>query len=65
MPVECFYLRFGGFTNYLWFRDFLNHWQGDLGNMVVLRSIDHGLSERLQEQLAVGESKLARVMGPK
>jgi hypothetical protein len=65
VPVECFYLRFGDFTNYLWFRDFLNHWQGDLGNMVVLRSIDHGLSERLQEQLALRESKLARVMGPK
>ena len=48
VPVECFYLRFGSFTNYLWFRDFLDHWQGDLGNMIVLRSIDRGAGERFR-----------------
>ncbi len=64
VPVECFYVRFGSFTNYLWFRDFLNKWQGDLGNMVVLRSIDRGTGGRLQQQLALRETKLARVMGP-
>lgn len=65
VPIECFYVRFGSFTNYLWFRDFLNHWQGDLGNMIVLRSINHGLGDRLQTQIALRESKLARVMGPR
>jgi hypothetical protein len=64
VPQECFYLRFGNFTNYLWFRDFMRHWQGDLGNMVVLKSVNHGNSDRFQQQIAVGESKIARVMGP-
>jgi hypothetical protein len=64
VPQECFYLRFGNFPNYLWFRDFLRHWQGDLGNMIVMQSIDYNNSERFQQQIAVGESKLARVMGP-
>ncbi|MEX0642751.1 MAG: hypothetical protein WD468_08630 [Pirellulales bacterium] len=64
VPSECFYLRFGNFPNYLWFRDFLNQSQGDLGNMIVLKAIDHGNSNRLQQQLAVGESAIARVMGP-
>jgi hypothetical protein len=64
VPHECFYLRFGNFPNYLWFRDFLRKWQGDLGNMLVERSIDRQTSERFQQQIAVGESKLARVMGP-
>lgn len=64
VPHECFYVRFGSFTNYLWFRDFLRHWQGDLGNMIVLRSIDRGLGERLQQQIAIRESKLSRIMGP-
>ena len=64
VPRECFYMRFGNFPNYLWFRDFLRHWQGDLGNMIVMQSIDHNNSERFQQQIAVGESKLARVMGP-
>ncbi|HWL75306.1 MAG TPA: hypothetical protein VNQ74_15665, partial [Burkholderiaceae bacterium] len=64
VPQECFYLRFGNFPNYLWFRDFLRHWQGDLGNMIVMQSVDYDNSERFQRQIAVGESKLARVMGP-
>ena len=63
VPAECFYLRFGNFTNYLWFRDFLKQSRGELGNMVVLESIDYGNSNRLQQQLAVGESSTARVMG--
>lgn len=64
VPQECFYMRFGNFTNYLWYRDFMRHWQGDIGNMVVVESVDRNISERFQQQIAVGESKLARVMGP-
>jgi hypothetical protein len=64
VPHECFYARFGNYTNYLWFRDFLRHWQGDLGNMVVLRSIDRGLNDRLQEQIAIRDTQIARIMGP-
>jgi hypothetical protein len=65
VPHECFYLRFGNFSNYLWFRDFVRHWQGDLGNMIVLQSVSHNNSERFQRQIAVGETKIARVMGPR
>jgi hypothetical protein len=64
VPHECFYLRFGNFPNYLWFRDFMRHWQGDLANMLIQKSVNHNVSERFQRQIAVGESRLARVMGP-
>ena len=64
VPQECLYLRFGNFNNYLWYRDFLRHWQNDLGNMVVLRSINRQTRERLQAQLAITESEMARIMGP-
>jgi hypothetical protein len=64
VPRECFYMRFGNFPNYLWFRDFMRHWQGDLANMLVMQSVDHDNSERFQRQIAVGESKIARIMGP-
>src|SRR3954453_5339543 len=57
-------MRFGNFPNYLWYRDFMRHWQGDLGNMLVNQSVDHNNSERFQQQIAVGETKIARVMGP-
>jgi hypothetical protein len=65
VPAECFYERFGSFTNYLWYRDFYRKWQNDLGNMVVLRSISRATRDRLQTQLAIGESEVARVMGPR
>ncbi|MEX0612770.1 MAG: hypothetical protein WD229_11685, partial [Pirellulales bacterium] len=64
VPHECFYMRFGNFPNYLWFRDFMRHWQGDLTNMVVMQSVDHDNSERFQQQIAIGETKLSRIMGP-
>jgi len=64
VPAECFYERFGNFTNYLWYRDFFRYWKNDLGNMVSLRSISRATRERLQAQLAIGESETARVMGP-
>jgi hypothetical protein len=64
VPQECFYMRFGNFPNYLWFRDFMRHWQGDLANMLVQQSVNYHGSDRFQQQIAVGESKLARVMGP-
>lgn len=64
VPYECFYMRFGNFPNYLWYRDFMRHWQGDIGNMVVVESVDRNISQRFQQQIAVGESKIGRIMGP-
>lgn len=65
VPAECFYERFGSFENYLWYRDFFRHWKNDLGNMVSLRSINRSTRDRLQAQLSIGESDVARVMGPR
>jgi hypothetical protein len=65
VPAECFYERFGSFNNYLWYRDFFRHWKNDLGNMISLRSINRATRDRLQQQLAIGESEMARVMGPR
>jgi len=64
VPQECFYLRFGTFTNYLWFRDLNAKWQGDLKNMILRRGIDRGASRRIQQQLSLRETLLAKVLGP-
>ncbi len=64
VPEECFYVRFGTFSNYLWFRDFLGRWKGDLGNMLLLRSIRRSSSDQISGMLALRESKLSEVFGP-
>ena len=64
VPAECFYLRFGSFTNYLWFRDLNKKWQGDLGNMLLQRGIKRGASDRIQQQLSLQENALAKILGP-
>jgi hypothetical protein len=64
VPVECFYVRFGTFTNYLWFRDLNRKWQGDLGNMISRRSIDRPADDRVERQLSLRESGLAKILGP-
>jgi hypothetical protein len=64
VPVECFYLRFGNFTNYLWFRDLNKKWQGDLGNMLLRRGVDRAATKRLEQQLSLRENALAAFLGP-
>lgn len=64
VPDEAFYLRFGTFTNYLWFRDLNKKWQGDLGNMLLRRGIDRASTKRLEQQLSLRENALAKVLGP-
>lgn len=64
VPEECFYVRFGTFTNYQWFRKFLARWRGDLGNMLTLRSIQREGSDRISQMLGLRESKLSSVLGP-
>ncbi len=64
VPAECFYIRFGSFSNYWWFRELNKKWQGDLGNMLLRRGIKRGAGERIQQQLSLRENALAKILGP-
>ncbi|MEQ8836297.1 MAG: hypothetical protein RID07_05775, partial [Lacipirellulaceae bacterium] len=64
VPAECFYIRFGTFKNYLWFRDLNRKWEGDLKNMILRRGINRAASKRLEQQLSLRESALAKIIGP-
>jgi hypothetical protein len=64
VPAECFYLRFGTFPNYLWFRDLEDKWQGDLGNMILRRGIDRAAADRVQQQLSLYDDVMSKIMGP-
>ena len=64
VPEECFYLRFGNFTNYFWFRDLSSKWDGDFKNMVLRRAIRPRATERIEQQLSLKENALSRILGP-
>ena len=38
VPPECFYIRFGRFSNYLWMNKLIEEHGGDIAGMVTLRS---------------------------
>jgi hypothetical protein len=63
VPEECLYVRFGTFTNFLWFQDTLARWGGDLRNLVGQRGIDQGQNARFQRQIVLQTTALARLFG--
>jgi hypothetical protein len=64
VPAECFYMRFGSFVNYQWFRHTMDRWSGDLANLVSRRGMDLGITPRVERQLSLKESLLAPILGP-
>lgn len=64
VPEECFYLRFGNFNNYFWFRDLSAKWDGDLKNMLLRRGINRLQSSRIEQQLSLKENILSRILAP-
>jgi hypothetical protein len=63
VPVECLYVRFGSFPNFLWLRHRLEEWGGQVRDLVSQRGLDYGLNDRMQRQLGLRESALAELLG--
>lgn len=63
VPPECFYLRFGSFANYMWFRDLSQEHGGDIGRMITLRGVKNDSSLRIEQQLALKTTALTRLVG--
>jgi hypothetical protein len=64
VPAENFYVRFGSFANYQWFRNTLDRWSGDLQNLINRRGLDFGITPRTERQLSLKENVLAPLLGP-
>ncbi|WP_146519484.1 hypothetical protein [Stieleria varia] len=64
VPPECFYIRYGSFPNYLWFRDLTEEYGGDLSRMVTLRGIENLGTERVETQLNMKMTQMTRLLGP-
>jgi hypothetical protein len=63
VPEECFYVRFGSFDNYLWLRGLMEEYGGDISRMITARGHDARVSQRLEEQLGLKETALAKLFG--
>ena len=63
VPAECFYVRCGSFSNFQWLRNTLDDWGGDLRILVADRGVDYQIRPRLERQLALRETALARLLG--
>lgn len=64
VPSDCFYLRYGSFENYLWFRDLSQEYGGDITRMVTLRGISNDTFGRMESQLNVKTTEMSRMLGP-
>ncbi|MEM6777190.1 MAG: hypothetical protein AAF670_06010 [Planctomycetota bacterium] len=64
IPPECFYLRYGSFLNFLWFQDLAAEFGGDLSRMITLNSIATDGPQRLERQLGIKTTAMARLLGP-
>jgi hypothetical protein len=63
VPMECFYVRFGKFSNYLWLDNLIQDYGGDLSNMILMRGQDLRLGQRAQTQLCLRKNELAEYVG--
>ena len=65
VPVDCFYIRFGKYSNLLWFQHLLEEHAADIGRLVTLRGTNANYGKRIQSQLVVDKLPFAELIGDK
>ncbi|MBL8890881.1 MAG: hypothetical protein JNL67_12950 [Planctomycetaceae bacterium] len=63
VPQECFYLRFGNWSNQVWLKQLMDEHGGDLGRMVRLRGYQSLVGDLFRDQLAMESSQLDDLFG--
>ena len=63
VPAECFYVRFGKFSNYLWMDDLIQEYSGNLGSMITLRGQSAPISQRGEKQLGLEKNAAGKLFG--
>lgn len=65
VPPECFYLRFGAFSNYVWFQEIAERYGGDMTQAVLLRGFNYDAAARMERMLASKLTTIAKMFGDK
>lgn len=63
VPQDCFYVRFGSFSNLMWVKKLAAEYGADLSRMATLRSQDSGASDKFPSMLGLQENDLAEMFG--
>ena len=63
VPEECFYLRFGTWSNQIWLRTLMDEFGGDLSRMVNLRGYKSRIKSKFLNQLAIESSEFDKLFG--
>lgn len=64
VPQECFYVRFGEFSNLMWLTAILEDYGGEIGSMITARGYRTPARQRLEQQLVVKQGVLSELLGP-
>ena len=63
VPEDCFYIRTGSFTNFLWMSRNVEFWGSQLRDVVTQRPLHLRIREKIERQLALRETALGRMFG--
>lgn len=63
VPEDCFYIRCGSFSNFLWLKSRIQTWGSQFRNMALRQPVDYGIQEKLERQLVLKETAVARLFG--
>lgn len=64
VPPECFYIRYGSFANFLWFRDLSMLYGGDIAGMFRATGFRDSGMQRVETQLGMKLTEMSRMLGP-
>lgn len=63
IPPEWLYIRFGSFSNYLWFQSMGDRHGGDIAQMVTLRGVAFNSTEKIERLLNTKMTAIAKLFG--
>lgn len=63
VPPEWLYIRFGSFSNYLWFQSMTDRYGGDITQMVTLRGVFFNSAAKLETLLNTRMTAMAKLFG--
>ncbi|MEK7483012.1 MAG: hypothetical protein AABZ60_01635, partial [Planctomycetota bacterium] len=63
IPHDCFYIRFGSFENFQWFRKTFEEWGTQVRDFASNRGVDYRMNDRIKHQLALKDTFLSKLLG--